>query len=121
MRIEAFVQGTPYVKHKVRGYVQGLEEWSRAIQIQTQDLGKVEGPCQLNVEFVLPAGSFPLDHPFGPDLDNLLKRLLDALNETVLSEAPGGDGAITKLAARKRRARPREATGARITLSGARF
>ena len=31
------------------------------------------------------------------DLDNLLKRLLDALGKTVLREAPGGDSAIVRL------------------------
>jgi len=49
-------------------------------------------------------------------MDNLLKRLLDALGETVLREAPGKDGAIMELAARKRKA-----MGASQTVPGFEF
>lgn len=119
--IDVFVRGMPYVKHKVRGRVEGAKEWSVAVKAQTDHLGSMAGPCRLDVEFVLPAGSFPTDHPCGPDLDNLLKRLLDGLNDTVLREAPGRDGAVVKLNARKRKAAAGEPTGARILLSQARF
>ncbi len=85
--------------------------------MQTARSRKVRGPCRLDVEFVLPPDRFPLDHPFGTDLDNLLKRLLDSLKETVLSEAPGGDGAIVELRATKIKAKGRERTGARIIIT----
>jgi len=74
------------------------------------------GPCELDVEFVLPADKFPRDFPYGMDLDNLLKRLLDALGKTVLQDAPGGDSAIVRLSARKHPASPTEEPGARIVL-----
>jgi Holliday junction resolvase RusA-like endonuclease len=77
----------------------------------------MKGPCKLEVEFILPRDRFPNDHPFGSDLDNLLKRFQDALGKTVLREAPGQDGAITELVARKRKAAPGEATGARFNLT----
>lgn len=51
--------------------------------------------------FRLPDDKFPRDHPFGSDLDNLLKRLCDALQKTIFSEAPGGDGVIVSIEATK--------------------
>jgi Holliday junction resolvase RusA-like endonuclease len=71
----------------------------------------------LDVTFVLPKDRFPEDHPHGTDLDNLLKRLLDALGKTVLREAPGKDGAITELRAKKRMVREGEPCGARIRIT----
>jgi len=51
----------------------------------------------------LPPDKFPDDHPFGNDLDNLLKRFCDAIKRTILSDAPGTDGAIIALEATKTR------------------
>lgn len=70
----------------------------------------------MEVEFVLPTDKFPKDFPFGMDLDNLLKRLLDALGKTVLKDLPGKDSAIVDLRASKRPARNGEATGARVII-----
>jgi hypothetical protein len=39
--------------------------------------------------------------PYGSDLDNLLKRFQDALNETIFSEAKGKDSCIISLTASK--------------------
>ena len=117
MRAEVFVRGTPYPWHKVRGDVEGPDRWSAAIREQTESLPAVSGPCRLEVEFVLPSDRFPRDHPFGTDLDNLLKRLLDALKDTVLSAAPGNDGAIVELRASKVPATQADVTGARIVLT----
>src|SRR6266545_4638347 len=117
MRAEIFVEGTPYPWHKVRGDIEGPERWSAAIRLQTEKLPAVSGPCRLEVEFVLPRDRFPRDHPYGTDLDNLLKRLLDALKGTVLSTLPGTDGAIVELRASKIPASPGETTGARIVLT----
>ena len=108
MRIDKFIKGEPYAQKKVRGDTEAPKRWSEAIQAQTARTRKVRGPCRLDVEFVLPADRFPLDHPFGTDLDNLLKRLLDSLKETVLSEAPRGDGAIVEFRASKIKAEGRK-------------
>jgi Holliday junction resolvase RusA-like endonuclease len=115
--VTRFIRGTPYSRNKSRGRVAGAKEWSATVQEQTRRLRPVKGPCALEVEFVLPLDRFPEDHPHGNDLDNLLKRLLDALGETVLREARGKDGAIMELTARKRKALGTEPTGARIRLS----
>lgn len=40
-------------------------------------------------------------NPFGTDLDNLLKRLLDALGQTVFPEAPGKDACVVSVDATK--------------------
>jgi len=117
MRIDKFIKGEPYAKRKVTGDTEAPERWSEATQAQTARSRKVRGPCRLDVEFVLPPDRFTLGHPFGTDLDNLLKRLLDSLKETVLSEAPGGDGAIVELRASKIKAEGRQRTGARIIIT----
>jgi Holliday junction resolvase RusA-like endonuclease len=115
--VTRFIRGTPYSRNKSRGRIAGAKEWSATVQEQTRRLRPVKGPCALDVVFVLPPDRFPEDHPHGNDLDNLLKRLLDALGETVLREAPGKDGAILEVTARKRKALVHEPTGARIRIS----
>ncbi len=116
--VHAFVEGVPAKKKKARGDKQTPARWKVAVQAQTAGLAKMDGPCQLDIEFILLGISFPSDHPYGPDLDNLLKSTLDALNETVLSSVKGKDGAIVDLRARKRKAREGEPTGARIIFAG---
>ncbi|HMB74704.1 MAG TPA: hypothetical protein VKQ06_14105 [Gammaproteobacteria bacterium] len=68
---------------------------------KTKGLHKVTGPCLLRVTFRLPKEKFHDKNPFGTDLDNLLKRFLDALGETVFCEAPGKDACVVTLEATK--------------------
>ena len=68
------------------------------------------------VVFVLPEDKYPLDHPYGPDLDNLMKRLLDALNDTIFSKVAGKDGSVVQLVVSKRKAMQNERTGARVII-----
>ena len=117
MRVDIFVEGTPYPRHKVRGDIEAPDRWSAAIRQQTEKLPAVSGPCRLEVDFILPGDRFPGDHPFGTDLDNLLGRLLNALNETVLANAPGKDGAIVELRACKVPAGSDGVPGARIVIT----
>ncbi len=116
MEIRAFIQGDPYVKKKTRGRTQGPKEWVAAIKTQTRDLERISGRCELEVEFILWPGSSPTDHPYGPDLDNLLKNLLDGIDDTILADAPSGDGAIVRVIASKRTKRGEEPTGAKIVV-----
>jgi Holliday junction resolvase RusA-like endonuclease len=99
--IKGHVVGTPFSRNKVRGNIEGLSKWSSLVVEQTQNLEKIYGPCKLCVTFRLPPSKRPKDHPFGNDLDNLLKRFCDALGKTILSEAPGKDGAIIDMEAKK--------------------
>ena len=117
IRIDKFIEGIPYPKIKTRGDVQAPSRWSAAVKSATQYLPKVSGRVSMNVKFILPADKYPSDHPYGPDLDNLLKRFLDALGRTVLSKAEGKDGAVVKLTVSKRKAREGEATGVRMILN----
>src|SRR5439155_4736851 len=85
-----FVAGIPYGKRKVRGNREGPTQWTRSVKGATRGLDTINGPCRLDVDFILPASKFPSDVPFGSDLDNLLKNLLDALGKTILRKPKAG-------------------------------
>jgi Holliday junction resolvase RusA-like endonuclease len=95
------ITGVPYAQKKTKGNGTAPEIWSRAVVAQTSNLIKVRHPCLVRVTFRLPPNKFPTDHPYGPDLDNLLKRFFDALIETVFSDAPGHDGVAVSIEATK--------------------
>ncbi|MFC1939914.1 RusA family crossover junction endodeoxyribonuclease [Chloroflexota bacterium] len=117
IHIDEFIEGIPYSKDKVRGDVEAPKRWSKTVEEATQHLPKVHGRVSINVSFILPKDKYPKDHPQGPDLDNLLKRFLDALCATVLSEAEGKDGAIVKLTVSKKQVRSAELSGVRMILN----
>ena len=85
MSLDMFIEGIPYSKSKVRGDLDAPKRWTQAVKHATRALPKVKGRASLNLTFVLPKDKYPKDHPYGPDLDNLLKRFLDAIGTTVLS------------------------------------
>jgi Holliday junction resolvase RusA-like endonuclease len=95
------VRGIPYPQTKTTGNVHACAEWTEKIVEKTMNLKKVKGPCLLRVTFKLPQGKFNDANPFGTDIDNLLKRLLDALSRTVFSEAPGRDACVVSVDATK--------------------
>lgn len=95
------ISGIPYGKNKVRGDVEAPKRWSAAIIEQTRHLSKIREACIMDVIFYLPNNKFPKDLPYGSDLDNLLKRFLDALNETIFSEIEGKDSCVIELKAKK--------------------
>ena len=95
------IVGTPYAQDKPRGRTDGCSEWTQSVIRQTADLPQIMGPCVMRLVFILPNDKCPTDHPYGNDLDNLLKRFCDALQETVLRNAPGRDGAIVRVEAEK--------------------
>ena len=95
------IRGIPFGQHKVKGNLEGPKRWTAAIVEQTKDQPKVTEACVLRVTFLLPEDKFPKDFPYGPDLDNLLKRLLDGLGQTIFSETPGGDSCIISLSMMK--------------------
>lgn len=117
MRIDIFIEGIPYSKQKVRGDREAADRWTQSIIQATKNLPKVKGPVSMNLKFVLPADKYPLDHPYGSDLDNLLKRLFDALNTTIFSKITGRDGAVVQLTVSKRKASQSERTGVRMILN----
>ena len=95
------VRGIPYPQTKTTGNVKGCTEWTDKIVEKTTNLKKITGPCLLRVTFKLPQVKFNETNPFGTDLDNLLKRLLDALSRTVFSDAPGKDACVVSVDAIK--------------------
>lgn len=106
------ISGIPYSKVKARGNLAAAEQWSEAIRRQTRDLPTVKEPCILKITFLLPADKFPSDLPYGPDLDNLTKRFLDALNKTVFGETQGKDSCVVALDVMKTKVESREDAGA---------
>lgn len=101
VRIKGSIDGVPYSQDRRRGDQTAAGRWSKAIVAQTADQPRIVGPCLMRVTFRLPESKFPADHPYGNDLDNLLKRFCDALKQTILLIAPGQDGAIVSVEATK--------------------
>jgi len=116
MNVNIFIEGIPYGQQKVTGDTRAPIKWTNAVVQETRHFPKVKSSCLMSVVFVLPEDKFPTDLPYGPDLDNFLKRLCDALNETILSEVEGRDSAIVYLLASKRKAAQDEPTGARVSI-----
>lgn len=111
------IYGVPYAQLKSRGRVSGCTEWTNAVIRQTAMLPPVLGACRVRVSFLLPPDKYPADHPYGMDLDNLIKRFLDALQETVFRLAPGRDGCVTELEARKVKVMSADEAGAELEIA----
>ncbi|MFA5129808.1 MAG: RusA family crossover junction endodeoxyribonuclease [Patescibacteria group bacterium] len=116
LRIVVMISGVPYARNKPRGDIKAPKSWSRAIAEQTRHLPRIQGPCSLRVTFYMPPDKYPSDLPFGPDLDNYLKRLLDGLNETVFRDVAGHDSCVVHLEARKERVEDNKKSGAHIEI-----
>jgi len=99
--ISATIRGVPYPQQKRRGDLQAPKRWTDAVVEQTRHLPRVSEACFLKLTFLLPANKFPNDFPYGPDLDNLLKRTLDALRRTIFCDAKGGDSCVIAIVAMK--------------------
>lgn len=114
--VDATIRGMPYPKNKAPSKA-AAEKWSAEVTYQTRDVPRIKEACAADITFFLPPSRFSDDVPNGPDLDNLLKRFLDALNETVFSEAKRKDSCIVELSARKVRVdSEEEGIGARIQI-----
>ena len=108
------IRGVPYSRHKRRGNVSAPGEQSKQIIAQTENLPKVKEACILKVTFLLPPDKFPSDLPYGPDLDNLLKRLLDGLKMTIFSDTPGNDSCVISPTVMKTKVSSQEQAGAHM-------
>ncbi len=111
------IPGVPYSKNKRRGDIEAPKRWSEMVIECTKELPRVKESCILNVGFALPPNKFPSDLPYGPDLDNLLKRLFDALNETVFSDAPGKDSCVISMSVMKLRVESERDAGVQIEIA----
>ena len=108
------ISGVPYSKLKSRGDFLGPTRWDEAVIAQTQSLPRIAEACILKVTFLLPPDKFPRDLPYGPDLDNLLKRFLDALGKTIFADAHGCDSCIVSIHAMKTRVTSAADAGANL-------
>jgi Holliday junction resolvase RusA-like endonuclease len=95
------ISGIPYGRNKNRGNIEAPKKWTQAIIEQTENLQKVTEACILRVTFLLPPNKFPKDLPYGPDIDNLMKRFSDALNKTIFSNTEGKDSCIIEMGVMK--------------------
>lgn len=114
--ISIFIKGVPYSKANTRGDIEAPVRWSETIKQQTANLPKVKEACIMKVTFLLPTDKFPTNFPYGPDLDNLLKRFLDALNETNFSEALGTDSCIISMNVTKTKVNRQEEAGVHLEI-----
>ena len=110
------ISGVPYSRNKTRGNIRAADVWSERVRTQTAALPRVREACALKVTFLLPPDKYPSDFPYGPDLDNLLKRFMDALNSTVFSETHGGDSCVVMLTVLKTRVSSTEEAGAHLEI-----
>ena len=110
------IKGVPYCRNKTRGDTNAPARWTESVAEQTKDLPKITSPCLMKVTFFLPANKFPSDLPHGPDLDNLLKRFMDALKKTVFSEAEGCDSCVVAITATKTKVGSDSEAGAHLEI-----
>jgi len=108
--------GVPYSRYKRRGRVAAPKAWTDSIVEQTKNLPKIKEACIVKITFLLPSDKFPKDYPFGPDVDNLLKRFLDALNATVFKDSKGKDSCIISLTVMKARVDSETEAGALLEI-----
>lgn len=114
--MDFFIPGPAYPKHKVGNRKDDAEKWSETIISCTKDLSKVKGPCVMKINYQLPPDRFTLGSPYGSDLDNLTKRLLDSLSYTILEDVDSKDGCICKIEIRKIAASNPETIGTRVVV-----
>jgi Holliday junction resolvase RusA-like endonuclease len=95
------ISGVPYGKSKTRGDTEAPKKWTQSVIDQTKHLPKVTEACILRVTFLLPPNKFPKDLPYGPDLDNLMKRFSDALNQTIFINTEGKDSCVIEMSVMK--------------------
>lgn len=110
------ISGIPYGRDKARGDIEAPNRWSQTVKQQTAHLPKVKEACIMKVTFLLPPDKFPTDFPYGSDLDNLLKRFLDALNETIFSETQGKDSCVISMNVTKTKVMNREEAGVHLEI-----
>ena len=105
------IHGIPYGQDKVRGNKSALQKWTQEIINQTMYLFPIKNACLLKATFLLPPDKYPKDFPYGSDLDNLLKRFMDALENTIFSEARGVDSCVISINAIKTKVSSYEEAG----------
>ena len=117
--VDCVVQGRPHVPRGSSGSSEPGGAWSRQVIDETLKFPRITGPCEMEVEFVLPVETDSWELPWEMTLDHLTRHLLDALRETILGRGESAEGELVTLRTRKRVARRGEATGAHIVVTKA--
>ena len=104
-------------KKKTNGDKTTPAKWRQIIIESTKKYaGIAHGEVKMEVIFFFDPSQFPKDLPYGPDLDNYLKSLLDHLNETVFSSVAGKDSCVKRLIASKHKAKNTGGVGVKINI-----
>jgi hypothetical protein len=103
--VDFFVPGPP---HSQKPWV------SRVIDAAIEQ-PRVTTACELDVEFILPRDRVPWILPSETTLSNMLRVLLEALEDTVLREVPEEGGGLVYIRARTKLAAAEE-PGTRIVI-----
>jgi Holliday junction resolvase RusA-like endonuclease len=98
--LSTHIWGEPFCKPYRGRRPTAVAKWESNIAEATADWPLILGPCRLGVTFFLPLDKYAAPGSMGPDLDNLLKRLLDALKTTVF-RPPSDDSYVVELRAAK--------------------
>lgn len=110
------IAGIPYCQQRGHADEQAAKRWTDQIIEGTRNMAPLRGPCALKVVFKLPLNKFPVNFPFGPDLDNLTKRLFDSLNSTLFQLVHGNDSCVMSLCASKEKCYSEKEAGAIIEI-----
>lgn len=114
--LRRFVTGRPSVPRGSTHPGEPHDLWTTSVLDETVGLPPVAVPCELEVEFLLPADRDPWELPWERSLEHLLQSLLRTLDRTVLRYDSIPAGAVRAVSARWREVAPGEAAGAWIVL-----
>jgi hypothetical protein len=104
--VDFFVPGPPHSQ----------KPWVTRVIDAALGQSRVTSACELDVEFILPRDRVLWILPSETNLSSMLRVLLEALEDTVLRDAPEGRGGLVTIRARTRLADAEQEPGTRIVL-----
>lgn len=96
-----FIQHEPFAKAYTGRRPKAPHAYDQAVITATQQWPLVKNECQFRATFLLGPSKFSDSRFLGPDLDNLLKRLLDNLKQTIFHPPESDDSFIVSVDATK--------------------
>ena len=109
-------ESAPLVDFFVPGAPHSQKPWVSRVIDAAIGQPRISSACELDVEFVLPRDRVPWILPSETSLSNMLRVLLEALEDTVLREAPEGEGSLVAIRARAKLAGANQEPGTHILL-----
>jgi hypothetical protein len=117
--VDCVIEGRPHVPRSSSGPTEPAATWSIQVINETLKFSRIKGPCEMDVEFILPADRDAWEMPWELTLDHLTKHLLDTLQGTFLGRSEAAEGELVQLRTHKRTARRGEKSGAHILVTRA--